>query len=177
MSDSPPASEPVVRLRDRRRREPLPFRLEPDADQRSVLAERLGLRGLRKLRFAGTLTPEGAADWRLDAELGATVVQDCGVTLDQVVTRIEEDVVRRYLSDLPPPPPGETEMPEDETAEPLPSALDLREVMAEALSLALPPFPRSAGLAEEAVVVDAIDPEPAATHPFAALRNRIGRSD
>jgi hypothetical protein len=44
---------------------------------------------VRKLRFIGTLEPEGAQDWRLTADLGATVVQPCVVTLAPVTTRLE----------------------------------------------------------------------------------------
>lgn len=123
------------------------FELAPGPEERRTIAAELGLSGLRKLRFAGTLSPEGRADWRLDAHLGATVTQPCVVSLDPVTTRIEEDVVRRFLHDWPPVEErGEdVEMPEDETIDPLGDQIDLRAVMLEALSLALPPYPRAAG--------------------------------
>lgn len=122
------------------------FALEPDAEARAALAGRLGIEAVRKLSFAGSVMPEGRDDWRLEARLGATVVQPCGVTLAPVTTRIEEDVMRRFLAHPPVPPEGgEVEMPEDETEEPLGEAIDLRAVMEEALALALPPFPRAEG--------------------------------
>ncbi len=37
-------------------------------------------------------------------------------------------------------------MPEDDSAEPLPVTIDLGEVMAEALALELPPWPRAEGV-------------------------------
>ncbi|MGC9371414.1 MAG: YceD family protein [Paracoccaceae bacterium] len=130
-------------LRDARS---VPFSLIPGAEARAALAERLGLIALRKLRFEGELVPEGKRDWRLEAKLGATVVQPCVVTLEPVTTRIDEEITRRYLADLPAQPEGEeVEMPEDETLEPLPEALNLEEVMAEALALALPLYPRAEG--------------------------------
>ena len=103
---------------------------------------------IRKLRFEGRLQPEGKCDWRLEGVLGATVVQDCVATLAPVTTRIEETIVRRYLSDSSPLPTGdEIQMPDDETAEDLPVDLDLWEVLMEALALALPPYPHKPGLA------------------------------
>jgi uncharacterized metal-binding protein YceD (DUF177 family) len=106
----------------------------------------LGIRAIRKLRFDARLSPRGKRDWVLRADLGATVVQDCVATLAPVTTRIDEPVTRCYLSDYETPEAGEIEMPEDDTAEPLPDTLDLFEVLHEALALALPPFPRAEGV-------------------------------
>lgn len=145
MSDDAPTPH-LIRFAALREARALPFSLTPDAEARAALAERLGLIALRKLRFEGELVPEGKRDWRLEARLGATVVQPCVVTLEPVTTRIDEDITRRYLADLPAQPEGEeVEMPEDETVEPLPQTLDLEEVMAEALALALPLYPRVEG--------------------------------
>jgi len=136
----------VKRLSGPDRSQPMVFEMRPDASARAALAEVLGISAVRKLRFAGRLLPEGKSDWRLEAELGATVVQPCSVTLEPVVTRIDEAVGRRWVADLPPAPPGETEMPEDDEVEPLTGSVDLGQVMAEALALALPPFPRAEGV-------------------------------
>lgn len=168
------------RLSDLTRRAPRAFRIEPDAARRAALAADLGIEEIRKLRFEGELVPEGRSDWRLDARLGATVVQACVVTLAPVVTRIDETVVRRYLADWSEPEPGsEIEMPEDDTAEPLPTTIDPTEVMAEALALSLPAFPR----AEGAELGEAVYTEPGAeplteekVHPFAALA-RLRKGD
>ncbi|RMD88409.1 MAG: DUF177 domain-containing protein, partial [Alphaproteobacteria bacterium] len=51
------------------------FDLRPDAAERAQLARALGLSALRKLRLSGRLVAQGAADWLLEGELGATVVQ------------------------------------------------------------------------------------------------------
>nr|WP_243645014.1 DUF177 domain-containing protein [Rhodovulum euryhalinum] len=151
----------------------MPVRLVPDAETRAGIAARLGLEALRKLRFEGTLAPEGRRDWRLAGHLGATVVQPCVVTLAPVTTRIEADVVRSYRADMPPPPPGhEVEMPEDETEEPLPEVLDLMAVVEEALALALPLYPRAEGAGIAAAVFGPPGVAPLRdedTKPFAAL--------
>ncbi|MDG3040356.1 YceD family protein [Roseicyclus marinus] len=128
------------------------FEITPDAAGRARLADELNLSALRKLRFAGSLLPEGARDWRLEATLGATVVQPCVVTAEPVTTRIDDAVLRRYLADMDEPTGDEVEMPEDDTAEPLPATLDLGQIMAEALALALPLYPRAEGAALDAAV-------------------------
>lgn len=138
-------NRPTLRLGELSRRGDTAFVLTPEADERAALADDLGIPAIRKLRFAGTLHPTGRSDWDLRAELGATVVQDCVITLAPVTTRIDESVIRRYVEGLAPPGAGEIEMPEDDTVEALPATLDLRLVMAEALALALPHWPRAEG--------------------------------
>ena len=146
MSDDAPTPH-LIRFAALREARALPFSLAPGAGACAALAGELGLVALRKLRFEGQLVPEGKRDWRLEARLGATVVQPCVVTLEPVTTRIDEDITRHYLADLPAQPEAaEVEMPEDETVEPLPETLDLEEVMAEALALALPLYPRAEGV-------------------------------
>lgn len=146
----------ILRLSDLAGRQPKEIVIEPDAAGRAAVAGALGIRGVRKLRFAATLAPLGRRDWQLTGQLGATVVQDCVVTLDPVTTRIDEPVARTYMADLPEPEPGEVEMPEDDTVDPLPATLDLAEVMMEALALALPPYPRADGVSfEDAVAAPA----------------------
>ncbi len=122
------------------------FALDPDASLRAEFAEELGVRAVKKLRLHGTVRAEAKHDWRLDARLGATVVQDCVVTLEPVTTRIDVDVIRSYRVDLPEPAGDDLEMPEDDTIEPLPRQLDLQELMMEALALALPDYPRAPGV-------------------------------
>jgi uncharacterized metal-binding protein YceD (DUF177 family) len=123
------------------------FDIAPDATERAALAASFGLLALRKLRFAGRLVAEGKRDWVLHATLGATVVQPCVVTAEPVTTRIDDPVKRRFLADMPEPDGDEAEIPDDDTLEPLPQTLELAAVMAEALALALPLYPRAAGAA------------------------------
>ncbi len=138
--------ETVLPLARLGRAAPTTFEIEPDAKTRADLVEDMDIRGLKKLRLNGKVTPEGKADWRLEAKLGATAVQDCVVTLEPVTTRIDVAIARRYLVNLPEPSGEEMEMPEDDTIEPLPASLDLMAVLAEALALALPDYPRADGV-------------------------------
>ncbi|MDH3263643.1 MAG: DUF177 domain-containing protein [Paracoccaceae bacterium] len=161
------------RSADLARRAALPFRIEPDAEARAALASRLGASAIRKLRFEGEIRPEGKGDWRLEAKLGATVVQPCVATLAPVTTRIDETVERRYLAHWSEPEPGsETKMPGDETAEPLGGEIDPAAVMEEALALALPEYPRAEGAELGAAVFTEPGAEPLTdetARPFAAL--------
>lgn len=136
----------VLRISDLSTNVDTQFELVPTEADCNAIALDLGLPALRKLRFKGTLSARGKTDWQLKAQLGATVVQDCVVTLEPVTTRIEEAVSRRWVRDLPELEMGdEVEMPEDETLEPLGAEIDLGEVMTESLALALPLFPRIDG--------------------------------
>ena len=161
------------------------FDIRPEAEERSALAKDLGLLGLRKARLAGKLTPEAGGAYRLTADLGATVVQPCVVTLDPVTTRIDEEIslLFRPAQQIADPDPGsEVEVPEDEE-EPLPDVIDLRRILSEALSLALPPYPRSQAaleMAEAAPDAPEEDPSESRPNPFAglaALRDRLSKDE
>ncbi len=157
------------------------FSLTADADERSAIAERLSILGVKKLSFKGKIAPDGALDWVLTADLGATVSQACVVTLEPVSTRIDEAVSRRYLHAMPEHDEGsETEMPDDETAELAPIELNLATVMEEALALALPAWPRKDGI--DAVEMTVTEPGTAPltdadVKPFAALKSLKERMD
>lgn len=132
-----------MRLADLATSRPTAFDLVPTAPQRLAIAQALGIIGIKKLRFAGALAPQGKTDWVLTARLGATVVQACVVTLEPVTTRIDEDVALSYVADMPEIEASEIEMPVADSVEALPESLDLAQVMIEALSLALPAYPRA----------------------------------
>ncbi|MFO8124956.1 YceD family protein [Yoonia sp.] len=172
-----------LRLADLATRKPTDFELVPTPDERKAIAAELGILGIKKLRFAGALTPQGRQDWTLTADLGATVVQECVVTLEPVTTRIDAKLTRSYVADMPEIEAAEVEMPVEDTVEELPETLDLAQVMIEALALELPLYPR----AEGAALPDAVFTEPGIApmtddeaKPFAglgALRDRLEKKD
>ncbi|MDU9003808.1 YceD family protein [Sedimentitalea todarodis] len=139
----------ALRVADLPQNAPTAFELRPGPDTQKALADELGLSGLRKLRFAGQVSAQGRRDWELTGKLGATVVQPCVVTLEPVTTRIDVDVRRFYAADLPDIADEEVEMPEDDNVERLGSVIDPGAVMAEALTLALPLYPRKDGVEPE----------------------------
>ncbi|KIC44599.1 50S ribosomal protein L34 [Ruegeria sp. ANG-S4] len=121
------------------------FELRPGAAELEALKQDLDLLGLRKLSFVGAVQAQGKRDWILTAKLGATVVQPCVITLEPVTTRIETSVRRLFLADWDEPDEPEFEMPEDDETEALGAEIDPSAVMVEALSLALPQYPRKDG--------------------------------
>lgn len=162
-----------------------PFSLQPDPPACAEIAERLGVLTVRKLRFAGTVSPDTNKEWVLSANLGATVVQSCVVSLEPVTTRIEEPVTRRFTKDWigVDLDADEVEMPQDDTLEPLGEEIDLHTLMIEALALALPAYPRaaSASLAQTQFAPPGVAPlSDADAKPFAALaalKDKLGDPD
>ncbi len=134
-----------LRVADLPQNAPTPFELRPGKTALEALKQELGLLGLRKLSFSGQVQAQGKRDWVLTAKLGATVVQTCVVTLESVTTRIETPVRRVFLSDWHEPDEPEFEMPEDDETEALGAEIDPAAIMVEALSLALPLYPRKDG--------------------------------
>lgn len=183
-TDSLPAHPiPVARLRASA---PNPFDLRPEPDACAAIAADLDIRGLRKLRFVGEIRADANRDWVLEGQLGATVVQDCVITLDPVTTRLDLPVIRRFMQDPPEAKldeHGEAEMPEDDSIEPLGHMIDPAAVMIEALALNLPLHPRAEGVE----LGEAVFAEPGVTplrdedaRPFAGLaglRDRMGDDD
>ena len=126
-------------------RKPNRFDLKPNAETRAAIAAYLGITAISKLRFFGTITPKGRQDFILEAVLEAVVEQPCAISLEPVVTEIREEVLRVYLAKWEDPKGDEMEMPDDDTTEALGEVIDAGHVAVEALSLALPPFPRAPG--------------------------------
>ncbi len=162
----------LMRVRDLDTNAPTPFKIVPTPGELNALRTELDLLDLRKLRFEGQIAPLGKQDWRLTGLLGATVTQPCVATLEPVQTRIDTPVERTYLAEFEMPDDPEAEMPEDDGTEALGSHINLTDVMAEALSLALPLYPRALGA--EDVHLQVTEPGKKAmtddeAKPFAAL--------
>ncbi len=157
--------------------------LQPDASQREHIAALLGLEGVRKFRFTAKLRPAGASDWELTGELGATVVQTCAVTLNPVTTRIDEPVLRRFVTNLPAPEGLEIELTEDDSLEPLGAEIDITAIALEALSLAVPAYPRHDEAEKSQPLILESRPPGAAplqmetTKPFAGLAGLLKTSN
>ncbi|EEE38574.1 hypothetical protein RKLH11_2416 [Rhodobacteraceae bacterium KLH11] len=134
-----------LRVADLPQNAPTAFELRPAPDVLEAIKQDLGLLGLRKLSFAGDLRAQGKHDWALTGRLGATVIQPCVVTLEPVTTRIDTPVARVFVADWADPDEPEFEIPEGDETEPLGAEIDPALVMVEALSLALPQYPRKDG--------------------------------
>jgi uncharacterized metal-binding protein YceD (DUF177 family) len=173
----------LLRLSDLNSRTPTSFEVTPDPAGRKALAKALAILGVKKARLIGTMTPQGSSDWTFHAKLGATIVQECAITLEPVTTRIDENVTRHYVADYEPEMGNELEMPEDDTIETLPAEIDLLDILAEALSLALPTFPRAPGANLGEAIYTAPGAAPMTNEdakPFAglgALRDQLTKDD
>ena len=144
----------------------------PDAAARAAIGVELGLLALPRMLFEGEIRPSGKRDLVLTGKLTALAVQPCSVTLEPVNTRIAEDVTRRFIADYKMADDEEVEIPEDDTLEPLGDVIDAAEVAIEALALALPLYPRAAGVELGEVTVSpqgAIPLRDADLKPFAGL--------
>lgn len=150
------------------------FVLRPSGEVRAAIAAELGVEALTRLEFSGDVRAEGGDGWRLDGRLTARVTQACVITLKPVRTEIDEKVRLRFSPHLSAPEADEIEMP-DETLEPLGNFIDLTAAMTEALSLALPPYPRAEG-ADLAAISTPSDDAPAedTRRPFAGLDKLLG---
>ena len=154
-------------------RKPTRFSYRPDSAERTKLAADLDLLALYALELTGEIRPVGRDELHLDATLTARADQPCSITLAPVPATVNEPVRRRYVAGLSVPEGEEVEMPEDDTVEPMPEIIDLAEIAAEALSLALPLYPRAPGaeLGEAVHSGDGVTPlSDADVKPFAGLK-------
>lgn len=153
-----------------------------DEEERAALAERFGLAGIDRLSAEASVRRSGE-EVRAEGTLSASVVQNCIATGEPVPAQLEEafSIVFR------PHPRGISEGEEIELSEGEldvifyhGSAVDLGEAVAETLSLALDPYPRTRA-AEEALREAGVKTEEehrAETSPFAALaalKDKLGK--
>jgi uncharacterized metal-binding protein YceD (DUF177 family) len=120
--------------------------LAASAAECRLLARRFELIDLTRLEGDIRVLPVGGTETiQVSGHVSADVVQSCVVTLDPVPAKVEADFDRLFSRDVPYEAEGEVEIdPEAEAPEPLVDGmLDLGELLAEELSLALEPYPRS----------------------------------
>jgi uncharacterized metal-binding protein YceD (DUF177 family) len=148
--------------------------IEADESERAALAERFGLVSLGRLAAEAALSLNGEIV-TAQGQVRAEVVQSCIATGDPVRAGVAEDFRIEFR-----PPPGpvsadeEVELGESELDVVFydGASVDLGEAVAETLSLALNPYPRSPA-AEAALKAAGVKSEEEAreeSSPFAALK-------
>lgn len=155
-------------------RRPTEIDLIPDAAARERIATSLDLLSLPMARLRGTLSAAPAQAWVFVGQVEGEAVQPCGITLEPVSTTIDEPLRRVWSphADLCSTTAEEVGMGDDET-EPLGAEIDLGAVLVEALSLALPPFPRAPGATIEAAGAPSDNAD--TRRPFAGLQDLLRR--
>jgi uncharacterized metal-binding protein YceD (DUF177 family) len=142
---------------------------EANAAERAALARRFGLLALDRLSGAARL--RRASDGRIRAKVTfeADVVQSCVVTLDPVPARLVDSFEASFGDGAEVGLEVDVELDEDDPPEPIRGGrMELGELVAQHLSLALDPYPRKpeAELPAEAGADEPAEPNP---RPFAAL--------
>ena len=126
-------------------KKPNPFLLVLRRKAAAAMADDIGAIEIKKLRFEGVIVSTGASAWQLTGKLGATVIQECVVSLSPVKTRLDIDVVRNFSTEEPggaarpyaPVPKLDIEV--------VAKSIDLAAVAREALLLELPIYPKIEG--------------------------------
>jgi len=142
--------------------------IEADEDERKSLAERFGLLGLPKLHAQLIVKPSRAAMFEVKGRMEADVVQQCVVTLEPLPAHIEQSINVLYAGpELLELGSGSPHIDPDaeETEAIVGGVIDLGELVAQNLGIALDPYPRKPGIA----FVEAEYGNDGGTNPFAKL--------
>lgn len=143
-----------------------------------ALAERFGLLSLDSLKASFTLKRVRKDLVRVKGRVSAELAQACVVTLDPVAARIDERFEVDFLEGAQPPVADlELDVEGAEAPEPAPDGwIDLGELAAEQLGLAIDPYPRKvdAAIPAEWTPEAAAEPALARPNPFSGLEKLKG---
>ena len=141
-----------------------------DAAELAALARRFDLVSLDALSATVTVRPTMAGEIDLAGELTATVVQRCVVSLEPVAGAVGDQFALRYSREFD---AADEAFDDGPLIEPWPGdAIDVGEVVAQHLGLALDPYPRAP---EATLPAGSEGSEAAVDGPFAALRGMRDR--
>jgi uncharacterized metal-binding protein YceD (DUF177 family) len=127
--------------------------VEASRDECAALARRMNLPTVLSLSCRFHLEQDSAATLSARGHLVARVVQTCVVSLEDFTTIVEELFVLRLVSSG-----TESDNPDPEEPDEIPyddGIVDLGEVAAEQLALALDPYPRAPGAVLPEIEIDA----------------------
>jgi uncharacterized metal-binding protein YceD (DUF177 family) len=149
--------------------------LEADADERAALSERFELVSMEGLEADVSYARHGPAI-ELKGRVRAQITQTCVVTLEPLVSHIDEAFTIRFDPELVPEEFEVSELsPEDLLVEAdvrplIGETIDLGEVASECLGLAIEPYPRKAGSTIDPRYAGASDGAGSEANPFAVLK-------
>jgi uncharacterized metal-binding protein YceD (DUF177 family) len=167
MQDAAPPEFSRLAALDRATETPQSWTIEANEDERAALARRFGLISLGRLVATLTWRRQAGGLVRLDGELAASLAQPCVVTLEPVPADLAESFTLRFMPGIA---AEDREVVIDAEADDPPEPLgdgpvDVGEIVAQQLALALDPYPRAPGV-DLGTVLPAAEPE----SPFAVLR-------
>ena len=150
--------------------------IDADAQERAALAKRFDLIGIEKLTGKFTIRRD-AAGIVAEGRVAAAVTQACSITGDPLPATVDEPVALRFVAEED---SGQDEVElGDSDIDVIPydgGTIDLGEVAAETMALALDPFPR--GPNAEVVLKEAGVLSEEQAGPFgvlAGLKDRLGK--
>lgn len=133
----------IIRLKDMTKAQTVSFDIAFTFSEMDSVATILSANAVHKMHLQGTLKPKDTQDWMLEAKIGATVIQDCVVTLDPVKTRIDSTITRLYSANHSfHDAASVSEMNPDEWIDPLCDEINLMDIAIETLALKLPDYPK-----------------------------------
>ena len=117
-----------------------------NADQRAALAARFGCVEIPRFEITAMIRPlRKDGNYRVSGVVSALVVQNCVVSLAPVVCDFEEEIGLLIIPEIE-SEASEPEFEDEEFETYLGNAVDLGEIGAIELALALAPFPRAPGV-------------------------------
>jgi uncharacterized metal-binding protein YceD (DUF177 family) len=174
-------SEPIepefsrVLALDRLNLGPVTETLRASESECAALAERFGIPGIARLTGTLEVTRPGQGPAiRVTGEVSGNVTQTCVVSLERFSQAVTETFVQRYtLEEVAEPQEVFSDPDAEEPPEPIVGdTLDLGEILAEQLALALDPYPHAPGAQFEGASFGAgDDADVAPVSPFAALKD------
>ena len=140
----------LVRFSEINQSEPFEFHLMLSNQKVSELIKRLDLLNMKKVSLLGILSPIRINEWRLKAELRATVKQKCVISFKPVQTIVHETINRTFspsalqnISEAD--DDGISPVIFDDTLHEFSNEIDLVDIIFEELTLILPLYPRFEG--------------------------------
>ena len=141
--------------------------------ERDALARRYGVEAVPALSLEAEIAPWGPEGWRVEGRVRARIAQTCVVTLEPLVSEIDEPLRRWFAPEAALAAAAARLTAEQrDDLEALGEAIDLGEIAAEAAALAIDPYPRRPGVAFEGRIHGPPEAEPLtdeAARPFAKL--------
>lgn len=161
--------------------EPARYQVVATPAEREALAGRFGLRDLSAFAADATVARlHGGSALRVEGRIVADLAQDCVVTLEPVEQHVDDQFRLDFgeVADVLDAETGELVLSADaDQPEPMPrGTLDLGEILAEQLALAIDPYPRKPGVAlEEVLKSSGVSLDKGAAKPFAVLAGLKGK--